>query len=243
MENTLLVTMSRQMSLQRELDVVSNNVANINTSGFKRDNMLFNEYLSPQARGQEGNFLQPVSYVIDRSTVTDLSAGTNETTGGNLDFAVQGNGFFAVQTPQGERYTRAGSFTLNASGELVTQSGDKVLGDGGPITFTQQDGKISVGSDGTISTSQGQKGKLRLVSFTQAQLKKEGDNLFSSQAAGTPDIESRVLQGALEKSNVKPVNEIARLIEITRSYTTIAQMIENTSKLRQTAIERLSQTA
>ncbi|MES2906437.1 MAG: flagellar basal body rod C-terminal domain-containing protein, partial [Pseudomonadota bacterium] len=130
-----------------------------------------------------------------------------------------------------------------AAGEMVTHSGDKVLGTGGPVTFTAQDGKISIGADGTISTSQGQKGKLRLVTFTPGQLQKEGDTTFSSKSAGTPDIKSTVIQGAIEKSNVKPVQEITRMIEINRAYTTISQMIENTQKLRQTAIERLSQVA
>lgn len=241
MENMLLVSLSRQLALRHELDIVANNVANLNTSGFKKDNLLFNEYLSPVARGEEAEMLKPVSYVIDRSTMTNFSAGTLETTGADLDVAIQGEGFFAVQTAQGERYTRAGSFALNAQGELVTQSGDKVLGAGGPITFTAQDGKISFGTDGTISTAQGQKGKLRLVSFEAGQLVKEGENTFSSKSGGTPDTTSRVLQGAIEKSNVKPVQEITRMIEINRAYNTISQMIENTQKLRQTAIERLSQ--
>jgi flagellar basal-body rod protein FlgF len=241
MENTLLISLSRQMALQHELDVVANNVANINTTGFKGDNMLFNEYLAPKARGEEADLLKPVSYVIDRSTMTNFSAGSLETTGAELDVAVQGDGFFVVQTPQGERYTRAGSFTLNAQGDLVTPAGYKVLGTGGPITFTPQDGRITIGSDGTISTAQGQKGKLRLVDLKPTDLKKEGETLFSSDKPAAGDTTSRVLQGAIEKSNIKPVTEISRMIEINRAYTTISQLIDRTQSLRQTAIERLAQ--
>lgn len=243
MENTLLVSLSRQIALRHELDVVANNVANINTTGFKTDNMLFNEHLMPKARAEEGDLLRPVSYVIDRATVTNFSTGSIQMTGAELDVAVQGDGFFAVQTPQGERYTRAGSFTLNAAGELITPSGNKVLGTGGPVTFSQQDGKITIGGDGTISTAQGQKGKLRLVTLEPTKLQKEGDTLFSSSSQPVNDTTSRVIQGAIEKSNVKPVSEISRMIEINRAYTTISQMIERTASLRQSAIERLAQVA
>jgi flagellar basal-body rod protein FlgF len=241
MENTLLVSLSRQMALRHELDVVANNVANINTTGFKRDNVLFNEYMMPNARAEEADALKPVSYVVDRATMTNFSTGSVETTGAEFDLAIQGEGFFAVQTPQGERYTRAGSFGLNAQGELVTPAGHKVMGTGGTITFTPQDGKVTVGADGTIYTSQGQRGKVRLVTLKPAQLKKEGETLFSSSAAAANDTQSRLVQGAIEKSNVKPVAEISRMIEINRAYTTISQMIERTASLRQTAIERLAQ--
>jgi len=241
MENTLLVSLSRQIALRHELDVVANNVANINTTGFKGDNMLFNEHMMPKARAEEGDLLKPVSYVIDRATMTNFTAGSIEMTGAELDVAVQGNGFFAVQTPQGERYTRAGSFTLNAQGEMITPAGYKVLGTGGPITFTPQDGKIAIGADGTISTAQGQKGKLRLVTVKPGDLNKEGETLFSSSRPVENDTMSRMVQGAIEKSNVKPVVEISRMIEINRAYTTISQMIERMQSLRQTAINSLGQ--
>lgn len=243
MENTLLVSLSRQMALRHELDVVANNVANINTTGFKRDALQFNEYMMPAAKAREADLLRPVSYVIDRRTATNFSAGPLEPTGAEFDFALQGDGFFVVQTPQGERYTRAGSFQLNAQGELVTPSGDKILGDGGPLAFSTQDGKVTIAADGTISTAQGQRGKIRLVSFKPEDLKKEGEMLFSSTSRGTPDTQTRVIQGALEKANVKPVQEVARMIEINRAYTTISQLIESTQRLRDTAIERLAQVA
>lgn len=243
MENMLLVSLSRQMALRHELDVVANNVANINTSGFKGESLVFNEYINPKAKAAEADLLKPVSYVVDQGSITNFSAGSVETTGAEFDVAIQGDGFFAVQTDKGQRYTRAGSFQLSAQGELVTPSGHKVLGEGGPITFTAEDGKITIGADGTISTAQGQRGKLRLVDFKHGELKKEGETLFTSTASGTPATTSRLLQGAIEKANVKPVREVARMIEITRAYATLSQMIENAQKLRQTAIERLSQVA
>ncbi|MES2906509.1 MAG: flagellar hook-basal body complex protein, partial [Pseudomonadota bacterium] len=101
MENMLLVSLSRQIALRHELDIVANNVANINTSGFKQDHLLFNEYMSPTARGEEADMLKPVSYVIDRASMTNYASGTLETTGAELDAAIQGDGFFVVQTPQG----------------------------------------------------------------------------------------------------------------------------------------------
>ncbi len=241
MENTLLISLSRQMALQHEIDVVANNVANINTTGFKGDGMLFNEYVMPKARAEENNQLAPVSYVVDRATITNLAAGSFETTGAEFDLAIQGGGFFAVQTPQGERYTRAGAFTLNAQGDLVTPAGEKILGTGGPITFSVEDGKITFGADGTIFTAQGQRGKIRVVSLKPGELKKETETLFSSKGQATNDTASRILQGAVEKSNVKPVTEISRLIEINRTYNLVSQMVERTHALQQTAIERLAQ--
>ena len=244
MDNTLLVNLSRQMALSRELDVVANNVANMNTTGFKGDSMLFNEYLMLDKSNGQGAGPKTLSTVVDRSTITNFSAGPIETTGAELDVAIQGNGFFVVQTPQGERYTRAGSFTLNAQGELVTQTGDgKVQGTGGALAFSQQDGKISIGSDGTIFTDQGQHGKLRLVTLKPGDLKKEGEQFFSSKTHPVDDTTSLVLQGAIEKSNVKPVTEISRLIEINRAYSTISQIIDRAQSLRETAIDRLAQAA
>ena len=135
MQNALLVGLSRQVALGRELDVIANNIANINTAGFKADGSVFEEYVSPTARAD--NFLAPdrrVSFVNDRATWIDLSQGPLEKTNNPLDVAINGGGFFAVQTPQGERYTRNGAFQINNVGELVTAEGYQVLGESGPIS-------------------------------------------------------------------------------------------------------------
>ena len=130
MQNALLIGLSRQVALSRELDVVANNIANIDTTRFKADGALFEEYLSSTQRGEQG---APISFVRDRATWVDMSRGPLQRTGNPLDLAIDGNAFFAVQTPRGMRYTRNGTFKIDASGQIVTADGDTVLGDGGPI--------------------------------------------------------------------------------------------------------------
>jgi flagellar basal-body rod protein FlgF len=134
MENTLLVALSRQMSLERQIDIIANNVANTNTNGFKANKSLFEEYLNTGAH--EDNFSvrdRRVSFVQDRAAYHDFTQGPAEKTGNPLDVSIDGKGFIAVQTPQGERYTRDGSFQINAQGQLVTTGGNIVLGTNGPI--------------------------------------------------------------------------------------------------------------
>lgn len=245
MENSLLIGLSRQVALQRELDVVSNNVANLNTTGYKSDNSLFEEFLMPVASAN--NFAPAdarLSYVQDRATWHDLSQGSVQQTGNPLDLAISGDAFFVVQTPRGERYTRNGALQINATGELVTSEGHKVLGDGGPITFQSGDTDITIGREGAIAVPGGTRGKLRLVTFAQSQLlQKDGSSTFSAPQGVQPDtaLTPQVVQGAVEKSNVKAVIEMTRLIEITRSYTQVAAMLQQESDLRRSAIERLAE--
>ena len=161
-------------------------------------------------------------------------------TGNDLDMAVKGEGFFAVQMPDGtEAYTRNGAFHLDNNGQLVTSEGRPVLTDGGPVTFTQEDGKIEIADDGTISTEQGISGTIRLVNFENPQeLIQVGDSLFTGEAP-VPVPNGKIVQGAIEQSNVQGVEEISRVIEITRAYETISKLMKDTDDLRQQAISAL----
>jgi flagellar basal-body rod protein FlgF len=252
MQNALLVGLSRQVALSREMDVIANNLANMNTSGFKADGALFEEYVSPTARAN--NFPAAdsrISFVHDRATWMDLSQGPLEHTGNPLDVAINGKGYLAVQTPRGERYTRNGALQINNSGELVTAEGFQVMGESGPITFQPKDRNIAISQDGTISVREGgntqtesQRGQLRLVSFDQpGRLQKDGTGVFLAPAGVTPQADklSRVMQGTVEKSNVRSVIEMTRMIEVTRSYTHIANILSQQADLRRTAIEKLSE--
>ena len=205
MENALLIGLSRQTVLERQLDVVANNIANVNTAGFKADESLFEEYLMPGAH--EDNFVgsdRRVSYVQDRGTFRDFTQGPAEQTKNPLDIAIDGGGFLVVQTAAGERYTRDGGLQLNGQGQLVTAGGNPVLGTGGPIVFQPTDHDINVSPDGTITVVEGNgrtdslRGKLRLVSFADAQkLLKEGSNLYSAAtgARRSPTSNPTVRQG------------------------------------------------
>jgi flagellar basal-body rod protein FlgF len=250
MENTLLVGLSRQTLLERQLDVVANNIANVNTTGYKADSSLFEEFLTSGAH--EDNFVgadRRVSYVQDRATFRDFSQGAADQTKNPLDLAIDGSGFLVVQTPAGERYTRDGGLQLNNQGQLVTVAGNPVLGDSGPIVFQPTDHDINVTPDGTItvvagtSTADSVRGKLRLVSFADAQkLLKEGANLYSAgEGAAQPDAKSVVRQGFIEKSNVSAVAEMSRMIEVTRAYTQISTLLQQQSDLHKTAIQQLAE--
>src|SRR6202171_1295701 len=250
MENTLLVGLSRQMALQRQMDVVANNVANVNTNGFKADKSLFEEFLNSGAH--EDNFAardRRVSYVQDRGTFKDFSAGPTEQTKNPLDVAIDGGGFLVVQTPAGERYTRDGGLQINNQGQLVTAAGNQVLGTSGPIVFQPTDHDITIAADGNLTVLEGinpidsGRGKLRVVRFGEAQrLLKEGSNLYSAGqgAAAQPDTASKLRQGFIEKSNVNSVVEMSRMIEVTRTYTQISTLLQQQSDLHKSAIEKLA---
>jgi flagellar basal-body rod protein FlgF len=245
MENALLVALSRQTSLRRSLDVIANNIANLNTSGYKSDGLIFEEFMMPGARGNMfAGGDRRVSFVNDRLTWTDMRSGSVEQTGNPLDVAISGNGFLVVQTPRGERYTRNGAMQINAQGALVTSEGFPVMGDGGPIVFQPQDRNISIARDGSISVGNENRGKLRLVEFAQGvRLQKDGSSTFMAPAGIVPQPSplSGTVQGAVEKSNVHGVIEMTRMIEATRTYTNVAQLAEQQGQLRRTAIERLAE--
>lgn len=251
MANALLVGLSRQMTLERQLDVISNNVANVNTSGYKADRTLFEEYLRSGAH--EDNFQGPdrrVSFVQDRGTFHDFAQGAMQPTNNPLDVAIGGDGFLAVQTAAGERYTRDGNLQLNGQGQLATNAGDLVLGQNGPIVFQPTDHDIAISPDGTITVQEGAsrtdsiRGKLRVVNFADPQtLLKDGSNLLSvsAGAAAQPDAKSTVRQGFIEKSNVNAVAEMSRMIEVMRAYTSISNLLAQQSDLQKSAINQLAE--
>ncbi len=249
MQNAILVGLSRQVALARELDVVANNIANMDTTGYKADGSLFEEYLNSSARAAGGG--GQVSFVLDRGVWHDMSQGPLSHTGNPLDVAIDGQAFLAVQTPRGVRYTRNGALQINASGQLVTSEGNPVLGDSGPITFQPNDHQVSISRDGTVSVREGTsnadslRGKLRLVAFANLQqLQKDGGSTFKPGPNATPlpaPAGAGLIQGAMEKSNVRGVVEMSRMIEITRAYTTISDMLKQQADLGVTAIDKLAE--
>jgi len=252
MENGSLIGLSRQIALQRELDVVANNIANLGTTGYKAAGVVFREFLMPAARTNEhGGTDRKLSFVQDRATWQDFSQGPVEQTGNPLDVALNGDAFLVVQTPRGERYTRNGALQVNAAGELVTSEGHRVVGESGPITLQAGDKDVSISADGTISVREGKnttdsiRGKLRLVSFADPQrLQKDGTSTFVAPTGVQPQpaaLGTRVVQGVIEKSNVRSVIEMTRMIEVTRSYTQVAGILQQQSDMRRSAIEKLAE--
>ncbi|HYA06647.1 MAG TPA: flagellar hook-basal body complex protein, partial [Xanthobacteraceae bacterium] len=211
MENALLIGLSRQMALNHELDVIANNIANIDSTGYKADNALFEQYLMPGA--SDHNFAaqgRRISYVEDRASWIDMSQGPIQHTGDPLDVAINGKGFLVVQTARGQRYTRNGALSINAAGQLVTGAGDQVVGQSGPITFQPTDHDVIISSTGIITVREGnstvdaQRGRLQIVSFDQPRLlQKDGASSFAAPDGITPNPAppgTTVVQGAVEKS-------------------------------------------
>jgi flagellar basal-body rod protein FlgF len=241
MENAQLISLSRQIGLQRQMDVLANNIANMNTTGFKSAGIMFEEYMMPVASAET---LAPLdhelSFTQDWGTLLDLAPGSIVQTGNALDVALSGEGFLAVQTAAGERWTRAGALQIDAEGVLVNFDGLPVLGDGGnQIRFDATETTISIDSNGTITTNEGAKGRLRIVEFENPQeLERQGDNLFSG---GVPIVATatRVVQGAIEKSNVSGVAEMTEMIRVQRAYQSLASLMQRQDEVRREAIKTL----
>ena len=226
METTSSIALSRQSGLQRQMDIVANKIANMNTNGFKGEGIMFVQHL---VKSPGGGTLSGVklAYVRDIATVTDHSEGPVERTGNPLDLSIAGDGFFVVQTDNGDRYTRNGRFKLDTDGQLVTQQGNPVMSSGNsPFFFSPEDTEIVISRDGTISTNNGELGKIKLVRFDNLQILAHSPvGLFSSEEKpkendGDADNGkvSQIMQGTLEGSNIKPIFEMAKMIEINRKY-------------------------
>jgi len=229
----LIENTETMMAQEQRLNQVSNNLANVDTPGYKRDDLTFWEMIfnASDDRNRVGKALK---------LLTNQEEGAASATGNTLDFAINGNGFFKVQTPEGVRYTRAGSFGLNSEGQLITPSGHLVLGEGGPITIEGDD--VSLSSDGGLLVDGRDAGRLDIVTFSDlAGLEKEGLNLFRL-TEGNQEFEAEkftVKQGFVEKSNVNTVMEMTRMIDLHRAYETQQKLIHTIDEMDDEAIRKV----
>ena len=223
MNNSSYINISRQSGLLKELDMIANNIANVSTVGYRREGAVFTEFVKAQGQAQRSDGLHSIqdSTSIGRlgAHFSDFTSGDISRTGGTFDLAIDGEGFFSVDTPQGERLTRAGNFMTDREGTLITPSGYQVLDDAGSqIQIPAEANVISIAGDGTISADGNPVGRIGIVGAPQEDMVRIGDNLWEAKNGTRPLDEVRVLQGFLEGSNVNPVHEIARMIEVQRSY-------------------------
>ena len=231
------VTLSRQSGLLSEMQTIANNLANMSTTGFRREGVIFSEFVKAGDTADES-----VSIATAHGRRIDMAQGTLEPTGGSLDVAIEGKGFFVVQTPGGERLTRAGDFLPGDAGDLMTQDGNLVLDEGGaPIFIPPDAASINIGRDGTISADGRQVARLGVVIPNDANdLAREGAMLFSTSGGYQPVEDARILQGYVEGSNVDPVREITRMIEVQRTYELGQSFSERESKRMSTLVDILS---
>jgi flagellar basal-body rod protein FlgF len=240
MDNAIYVGLSKQMLLQRELDIAANNLANVDTVGFKFEEMLSNA--DAPATTRPGGATPPLTFVTGVGVLRDYSQGPLTQTGAPLDVAIDGKGFLKISTAAGTRYTRDGRFKLDPTGKLVTQDGDAVQGDGGDITLDPKKGPVSIAYNGEISQSGESVGKLAVVTFDSlSALSKDGSNQFRNDSNLTeqPASSAALKQGMLEGSNVQPITQITRLIEINQAYNAVSTMMSATASLANNAIQRL----
>ncbi len=241
MDNAIYVGLSRQMVLRKEMDIIANNIANMDTTGFKVESMI--QKTDPAEPAYTFGGPRPVKFVSPDGVARDFGQGSLVKTDGQLDMAIEGKGFFQVRTPDGARFTRDGRFTTDTTGRLVTQAGHPVLDEGGgEIQIDGEKGQVSVGADGTLSQGNERIGKVGMYAFANAGvLEKAGDNLYRNGSNQQAEVatDARLRQGYLESSNVKPVLEITRMVEVSRAYERTAKMIDSEADLSRRSVERL----
>ena len=215
MDLAVYVALTRQSGLARELQSVANNIANISTTGYRREGLLFAEEV--QALPVEGG---SVAMTEARARYTEETQGSLQETGGTYDLAIEGDGYFTVMTPAGERLTRAGAFAPNADGVLVNPDGHPLLDEGGgEITIPFEAKSVGISADGTISVDGAPAARVGLVQVEdRTKLFREAGVLFRADTETVPVEDGRVLQGFVEQSNVSPVTEMARMVEVQRAY-------------------------
>lgn len=228
------ISLSRQSGLMNEMRVIANNIANSATAGYRQEGVVFSEFVQSIDQG--------TSLSMSRGQIrkTSFEQGTLTQTNGEFDFAIEGDGFFLLETPLGERLTRAGSFAPNAAGDLVTHDGYRVLDAGGaPVFVPSGEGRISVAADGTMSVGGQPVGQLGVfVPTDPLSLKRENGVMFS--ANGTePGENARMVQGFVENSNVNPILQIARMVEVQRAYELGQSFLDTENERIREAVKKL----
>jgi flagellar basal-body rod protein FlgG len=247
MNRTIYTVASGGMASLARLEAVSQNLANANTSGYKAGRLVFEVRPPSPEEDVSGVSLDPVlgrtaAQVAEVASVRDFTQGAVRSSGNPLDVAITGEGFFAVATPRGERYTRQGSFTLDGEGYLVTQHGERVQGDGGDIRVGE--GDIAIGDDGSITADGLAVGRIKVVSFgANPQLVPEGASLFAPMRGVTPapvDATAVHLQtSAIEASNVDAVASMVELVEVSRGFESYMRAMQRLDEVAQRSINEV----
>ncbi|MEM8800097.1 MAG: flagellar basal-body rod protein FlgF [Pseudomonadota bacterium] len=243
MDTTQYIALSNQMALRRRMDTIANNLANMNTIGFRREQLMFQEYLT-EMDDVAMDPMAEVSFVQDYGMSRDLTQGEFITTGNPLDAAISGDGFFTLEDPAtGERrYSRNGGFKIGVDGVLTNNAGARVLDtSGAPITIAQDATDVTITSEGSISASGELIARLDIVTFpNQNAMKKVGDGMYSADEDPIPAQDYSLLAGTLEGSNVNGITEITDMIEVMRAYQSTGKFLENYEQMRSQSIEKLA---
>lgn len=225
MSIAIYTALNRQQGLATELNLVANNLANASTTGFKAERAIFAEYLIPTSENTPSLSMGSLT-----ARDFDLSEGALRTTGGRFDLAIQGDGFFSIETPQGQMLTRAGHFQLSPDGQLVDAAGNTVLNaGGGAIQIPADVATVNISADGTITADRQLIDQVGLFSPT-GELSRTTGTYFASDGGIAASENGVIIQGALEGSNTSAVAEIARLIEVQRAYESGQNLLDSEEK-------------
>jgi len=237
------IALSRLVAQNRATAVIAHNMANADTPGFRAVRPVFSEHLERQRGAAAVPGGEALHFALDGGTWRDGTPGAVRSTGNPLDVAISGEGFFAVGTPRGERYTRAGHFALGADGGVVDGEGNALLdASGNPLRVAPGDTRLVIKGDGTLSSENGEIGRIRVVRFAEPQrMRAEGDRLLAAAPGQAPEEVARpaVVQGALEGSNVNPILEMTRLTVEMREFQFMAQLAEKEGERLTGAVERI----
>ena len=242
MENPTYIALSRLMAQQRTMDVIANNIANSNTPGFKAEHVLFSDWLLPESGQSAVGGERAIAFTQDRATWRDQSPGSITHTGDPLDLALGSDGFFSVSTPNGVRLTRSGRFTLQSDGTVVDSDGDALLDrSGSPIVLHGSAASITVAGDGTVSASGQQIASIGVVEPGDSnRLFAEGNRLFRAETPTTQVGAPAITEGAVESSNVSPMIEMTRMIQLQRDFEFTTQFAEGEVERQQNVIEKMT---
>ncbi|MFQ6546817.1 flagellar hook-basal body complex protein [Aestuariibius sp. 2305UL40-4] len=223
MDNAGYAALTRQSGLMNEMRLIANNIANTSTTGYRQEGIIFSEYVADIGEAPS------LSMATGRVKMTSQSQGALTQTGNPFDLAIEGDGYFQIETTEGLRLTRAGHFTPNAEGDLVTPDGHRVLDAGGAPVFVPTDlGTVGIAADGTVSAGGTPLAQIGVVQPSDpTALMREQGTLFVPEGEVLPVENGRILQGFLEESNVSPVLQISRMIEVQRAYELGQSFLEN----------------
>lgn len=238
MDNALYyLAVNRQAGLAAELDMIANNMANLDTTGFRREGVAFTEYIVAADRGESVSMAD-----LGARFASDMP-GSHTVTGGRFDLAIQGSGYFVLETPDGPVLTRAGAFQVSEEGFLVTPTGDPVLDIGqAQIVIPAEAKDVLIASDGTMSVNGDPIGQIAIVNAPREIISRFGDTAFTVEDDAFEPVETpNVRQGALEQSNVDPVLELARMIDVTRAYEMAQTLINDENERIQNIVRTLGQ--
>ena len=242
MNNALYVGLSRQLTLKRQMDVIANNIANSDTVGFKVESLMLGQDVQRPPLAPGATAAESITFVHDTGLARDYRQGALRQTGGPFDLGLQGDGFFEVQTPGGVRLTRDGRFALNAQGQLVDSAGNAVLQAGGqPIRVDPTKTTPQIAHDGTVSQEGQVLGKIGVFSVAdRGALAKVGEGLYDP-AGQTPALDgaTAVQQGMIETANVDAIQQMTRMISVSRAYEQVTSMMDATGAASDQSIQRL----